>query len=469
MKKIFALILLSIGFLQLNTAVAQNVDKQTFDEAIDYLNCRIAELSMADQRGRPHYKSFKDKMVLCDMTQFEGSFHTTLQAFLKSKRLVKSMQLAQLINALKTRYESSYNKDQLYRLVVDTLMKTPTLSSFKTKHQATFSVTETQINQQVYELFRVAESDIDFDDRKITEGEVTTFTDSNEIDGNYQNLDGGKNSNNELVTDSEQKKKKRNINDNVSLTQESFFDKYRWHILGLLLLASMGYYWFTRSGSTFKGIRNPANTTNTAQPKVVSGEMGGLLSQLEELKQSEIDLQEQITQLQFKVDRFELLLNNKGIDTSMIEDEPDEVVEDVVFDDVDEKAIDDNKITDEDIETSLISTIQMAKGASFFLSMPSTDGIFNGNQATEEFKRPYSIYLFTIISEDGKQAEFKVHEDIATMIRALDSFDEYLRPACRSGSILHKNATKIITSENGLAIQEDGDWKVVTKAVIHYT
>jgi hypothetical protein len=407
-------------------------------------------------------------MVQCDLSAIQGSFNTALQSFLSRRRLINNIKLATFINALKTRYNSEYSRDQMYKLVVDTLMNTQTLISFKNSHQGTFSVVEKQVEQQIFELFRIADRDADLDNVRVNEGEVTTFTDSNEIDENYQNLDGGKRSNNELVTDSEQKKKKPTSDRTVSLTEPSFFDKYRWHILGILLIAGLGYYWFTRSSSSFSGISNPLATNNVSErPKKKTGEMQSLSSQLEDMKKSEIDLQEQITQLQFKVEKFEKLLNDKGIDTSTIEEE--ELIEDVVFDDIEEGEIDNNIIDDDDLDKSLIGAVDMTKGTHFFLSIPNADGVFDGNQATDEFKRPYSVYVFTVISDDGKQAEFKIHEDIATMIRALDNFDEYLRPACRSGSILHKNATKIITSENGLAIKEDGDWKVVTKAVIHYT
>lgn len=469
MKKIFSLLLLLLSFGS-TSLQAQDVDKQTFDEAIDYLNCRIAELSMADQRGRPHYVAFRNQMVQCDLSEIKGSFHTTLQAFLSRRRLVKSMQLATFIDALKIRYKSDYSRENMYKLVVDTLMNSQTLLDFKQKHQLTISAVETQVQQQIYELFRVADRDADIDNVRVNEGEVSTFTDSSEIDDNYQNLDGGKRSNNELVTDSEEKDKEPEGDRTVSLTEPTFFDNYRWHILGILMIAGLGYYWFTRSSSPFTSIKNPLATDNRGKgnPRISNDEVQNLRNQLEEMKQSEIDLQEQITQLQFKVEKFAELLNDKGVDTTTIIEE-EELIEDVAFDDIEEDVIDNNLIDDDDLEKSLIGTVDMAKGANFFLPIPNAEGIFDGNQATDEFKRPHSVYIFTVISDDGKQAEFKIHEDIATMIRALDNFDDYLRPACRSGSILHKNATKIITSENGLAIQEDGKWKVVTKAVIHYT
>ena len=54
------------------------------------------------------------------------------------------------------------------------------------------------------------------------------------------------------------------------------------------------------------------------------------------------------------------------------------------------------------------------------------------------------------------------------MIRALDNHEKYIKPACRSNAILHKNATKIITDKKGLAIREGDSWRVIEKAIIRY-
>ena len=102
------------------------------------------------------------------------------------------------------------------------------------------------------------------------------------------------------------------------------------------------------------------------------------------------------------------------------------------------------------------------------MAIPNENGNFDTTQVSDIFKRPNSVYEFSIISKDGNQAEFNVYDDIATMIRALDNFDKYIKPACRSNRILHKNATKIITDTKGLAIKEGNSWRVIEKAIIRY-
>ena len=99
---------------------------------------------------------------------------------------------------------------------------------------------------------------------------------------------------------------------------------------------------------------------------------------------------------------------------------------------------------------------------------PSQNGAFSVRKGRTDFKRGESVYKFDIISDDNRQAEFAIYRDIATMIRAIDNVEAYLKPVCRSNAILHISATKIITIEKGLAILEDHEWRVVKKAVIKY-
>jgi hypothetical protein len=441
------------------------VNKATYDEAVDYINCRISELSFRDQAKQPHLVDFQTASNKCDMSSFKGSFHTTLKAFLTQRSLIKNQALATYIQTLKTKYKPDYQADDLLTYLMDTLMTAPTFKTFEGKHQLSYPSMEEELTKDIFELFGLAAREVEFDDENnVIEGEIKTFTDSTNT---YLQQDGGV-ANEELYSEEGERKptiEQRN-KDNVLVNQDrSFFDKYRWAIFAILILGAIGYWWFTRGG--FSKISAPSTNNTSPKSKTSSGEVDQLNTQLDELRATGVSLQEEVDVLRFRVKEFEnRLLYKKEVDIiETIEPETDQN-QPVLIEDVKSDVISQNLILEEDNFPG--DLVKMIQGEAFFMPIPNAYGIFDLKEATAVFKRPYSVYLFKVISEDGNQAEFSIYEDIATMLRALDNFDEYLRPACRSTAILHKNATKIITEEKGLAIREGKEWKVVTKAVVRY-
>ena len=464
MKNLFKIYLV-LGLTFLTFKANAQVDKAIYDEAVDYINCRIAELSFRDQPKQPHLADFQATTQKCDMSEFKGSFHTTLKAFLTQRSLGKNQQLATYIQTLKTKYKADYQSDDLFNYLMDTLITAPTFKTFESKHQISYPRMEEELTKDIYELFGLASRNANFDDENnAIEGQVNTFTDSTNT---YLQQDGGA-ANKELYSEEgEQKPTFNQINkDNVLANQDrSFFEKYRWAIFAILILGAIGYWWFSK-GRSFSKISTPSIGNSSPRSKANATEVDELNSQLDELRTTGISLQEEVDVLRFRVKEFETRLLNKKTGDLIDAIEPEIVEsESVLIEEIGTNLIGQNVISDDDTSENLIS---MVKGEAFFMPIPSPSGIFDLREATSTFKRPYSVYLFNVTSEDGNQAEFCVHDDIATMLRALDNFDEYLRPACRSTAILHKNATKIITEENGLAIREGNEWKVVTKAVVRY-
>lgn len=441
------------------------VKKATYDEAVDYINCRIAELSFRDQPKQPHLVEFQTASNKCDMSNFKGSFYTTLKAFLTKRALGKNQQLATYVQTLKTKYKANYQADDLFNYLMDTLLTAPTFKTFESKHQISYPSLELQLTKDIYELFGLAARNVDFDDEgNAIEGETNTFTDSTNT---YVQQDGGV-ANEELYSEEGEQKPtldQRN-KDNVLANQDrSFFDKYRWAIFAILILGAIGYWWFTRGG--FSKISTPSLNNLSPKSKTNTAEVERLNEQLSELKTTGVSLQEEVDVLRFRVKDFENRLLNKKEGDLIETIEPETVEEKPLFiEDITADLISQNVISEDDNVSE--GAINMIQGEAFFMPIPNAYGVFDLGEATSVFKRPYSVYLFKIISEDGNQAEFSIYEDIATMLRALDNFNEYLRPACRSTSILHKNATKIINEEKGLAIREGKEWKVVTKAVVRY-
>ena len=456
MKSILKIICLICLTLTSFSLTAQEVDNATFNEAVDYINCKIAELSMVDQIGQPNLADYQTKAFKCDMSQFDGKFYPILNQLLADKKLGKNQQLATFINSFKTKYDNEKSADDLFSLLMEDLMIQQPIEQFKGRHSTNYPSLETEMAKSVYELFGVAARQVQPDDNSVIEQETQTFRDSSQGE-DYMHRDGGL-ANDEIIQEEEE--------DNPTMPDlaqhQSFFAKYRWYIFGFLVLFALGYFWFTRGANV--RMNNPI-TSNSSQKRASNSELGALQGQIEELQATGLTLQEEVTMLRHRINEFEARIdddvpyNNPTLDISNKETS---FIEDINEDAIHQNIIDDN---DEELETG---GIPMTKGTAFFMPIPTINGVFTMDEATTIFKRPYSVYIFTITSADGKQAEFKIYEDIATMIRALDKYDEYVRPACRSQAILHKSATKIITEDHGLAIKDGNAWKVVTKAVVRY-
>lgn len=461
----------------------QTVSQATFNEAIDYLNCKVAELSMKDQPGQPHYAIYIKTTNNCELDPNSESFYTVLKNFLNGRRLGKSQKLAAFINGLKSKYSTTYIATEQYALVIDTLMMTAPIQAFRKNHQTTFPAMQTDVERFVFERFGLATTNVD--NSAPIEGEVNNFGDTSDA---YINQDGGA-SNNELSTDTDQIN--REPDEEYSSNEPSLFEKNRWYILGFLLIGMLGWFWWQRREQLRMNVPNLQLQGNLA---AIRGEIDSIKTQIEALKQQGNALQGEVERLRFRVNDFEQhyintpLLNpptttkekaeaakeadhsfviinsnndNSNANDSSVEDEAilQEVIEDNIISDEDELATNEANFT----------AVDLVAGTTFYLSIPAENGLFDSREATEVFKRPHSVYEFKIANDNNQKATFQIYDDIATMIRALDNYDEFLRPACRSNAILHKNATKIITSERGTAVYEGGYWRVVRKAVIHYS
>lgn len=461
----------------------QSVDKKTFEEAVDYINCKLAELSFKDQVRQPNLAEYQKVTAFCNLSEEDNDFYQKiLLAFLESKKdLQKNVALAKSVNTLKTNYKANYDSDEMSRLVLDTLMKKVFIANFIARHQSSYITVEPQLKKTITESF--ARGDVEFvpTDEGVAERDVINFRDTSR--NNYSNLDG-KGSNAEIEHDDFEERPDENSPEYDSDGSKTFFEKYSRVILLLILGFALVYFWFSRYGGSFFKIKKPEILGSTTKG-VDNAELAKIKTQLEGLKSTSSSLQEEMSLLRY---RFEELENQLDVPTFEEEEEED-------FD----NQYDNHEITQEDIleietpadkaitfnfeeegieedieaetETDIIanSTENAAANLSFFMTIPDANGHFDETQATENFKRPISVYQFKVISKDGNQAEFVIYQDIATMIRALDNFEEYLKPACRSNSILHKNATKINTVEKGLAIKEGNRWRVIQKAVISYS
>lgn len=94
----------------------------------------------------------------------------------------------------------------------------------------------------------------------------------------------------------------------------------------------------------------------------------------------------------------------------------------------------------------------------FFLSTPNSDGSFNESSASSTFKDGASIYRF--IKVGNNKVKFQIEEKDASAKLALQYPDKNIDPVCDAVNAFNPKATRIITVEQGEAELQNGKWVV---------
>ena len=476
MKKHFHHIIILLLFPIL--AFSQNVEKQKYTAVIDYINCKCTELSFKDQPRQPNLQSFQKITNYCDIRELNSDFYqNVLIKYLNDKGLFKNEVLAKGINTYKVEYKSNYTPEELGKFVVDTLMRKRGMTTFKGKHQLSYPTLEAQIRKTTFEYLGYKKNtNVAVNNEAEVVGETKSFMDSTKTD-KYIHQDGGDKANSEVEID-EMEESERDYDHNYEEEEhKSVFEKYRGYLLFGIIGIGLALYWMNRFGGGYLATIFQSKQNQTESQTSMQGDFKKVKEQLTELRITSISIQEEMNRLRFRFNELESKVEGRysaeplsqedielekedfeAIDMSKESSSGDDIL--FNYDDVNQDAIDD------DIDPT--SSEYTGIGMIFFMSIPNENGKFDATQVSDVFKRPRSVYEFSITSKDGNQAEFSIYDDIATMIRALDNFDEYIKPACRSNSILHKNATKVITEQKGFAIKKGNSWRVIEKAIIRY-
>lgn len=94
----------------------------------------------------------------------------------------------------------------------------------------------------------------------------------------------------------------------------------------------------------------------------------------------------------------------------------------------------------------------------FFLSTPNSDGSFNESSSSSTYKDGATIYRFTKIGNN--RAKFQIDEKDASARLALQYPDKNIDPVCDAVNAFNPKATRIITVEQGEAELQNGKWIV---------
>ena len=101
----------------------------------------------------------------------------------------------------------------------------------------------------------------------------------------------------------------------------------------------------------------------------------------------------------------------------------------------------------------------------YYLSKPDENDCFT--RVSDQFEPGNSLFVLT--TTDNKHGEFQVIDNRDVYRFALMMPSENLLQACSGNSIqVSTGMSRIITDRPGEAHYENGQWRVVVKAIIHY-
>lgn len=148
-------LLIVVMLLMALTTFSQTVEKIVFERAVDYINCEIIRVSLADQTGQAHIPAF-NKEIGNHNRNFED-----LVVFLKTRPtgvMTKNLELSFFINSYKEKYDPTLTNSELYEILKSGLFKESAIQNFKIKHETSFPIFESNVNDYLTNLLSLKET-----------------------------------------------------------------------------------------------------------------------------------------------------------------------------------------------------------------------------------------------------------------------------------------------------------------------
>lgn len=455
--------------LLIYTSLSGQDNQAKYYRAVDIMTYEFAYQSLKDQKDSPFLVDYENEFPNHG-EDLAGVFFSELSVFLTQKDLTSTLKLCNTINNFKNRFNTDFaNRDagdyEDVNEVLRKILSQASIQSFKARHRSTYSGLSSRIEQKIMRLYG-EDNGVEMEDEetnsipptqpetrqsvtpnpKLTPKPAPKPKDENPFDDLPVDNTPDEFDENEFTPNPPNVR--NNESDFKPIQQSSPFigkQELFW-LFAMMMFGLFGLF----------VIRN-AVPQRYDGPLIADEETMNLLKNLQKemgsLENQNDALEEELTRLKYRIKQFE--------EKNIIYDPPE----------LSKKSIEAHKNGDlppEMTEIPLPPPVKTLISTLFYMPIPASNGTFQGSLAEDEFKRAESVYQFEITNDEGTMATFAVHEDIATMIRALDDPDRYLKPACRSNSIPHISATKIITNENGLAIKNGDNWRVQRKAMIRY-
>lgn len=422
---------------------AQTDSRTLFNQSIDYINCEFARQSIKES-DKDIYERYIAEFPNCG--GIGDDFAPKLYAFLKENNMSGTKKLASTINAFKKEYNNEFtpgdeiDEEDIYNVIEKKLFSIPKIRDFKQNHPSSFpTLRQNIINQLQMNLVP---------DLMIENGQDDVVAVPELTENEYAEPD--ENSDYDYVEELENNNPNRFTSRDYSGSGIISRRDILW-LFSLLMFGLLAFY-FIRSVMPRYTVSQDLQSVQIDDDET-KALLEKLSKRINDLKEEHHDLREEFNQLNFRYDNLDKTTDFKKNATDIITEQVEQTIEE-------NAAIEPEIDLFEEATNTLIHE--------FYFPIPEQDGSFNMKEMAEEFRRTETVYKFRLLDDTGTQAEFEIIDDVATMLRALDDPDTYLKPACRSNAIIPISATKIVTDEKGLAIYNNNEWQVVRKALIHY-
>lgn len=404
-------ILIISGLLLYHITWAQ-VSKESFERAVDFLNCKTVELTLPNE-NLAKYK---------EQCSCEEASYTHINKFLTSiGKHDKTIALSDEIESLKKSFNTNWKREEVVGFLTETIF------SDKTKYQ--------KINEFANKPERKGKVFDEYKEKLKAElpGKLKDIIqEKNSIESNLENTK----KTDDIISDIEQ----RIIDIERNQTSKGWFGG----ITSQLIVVSIGIS-VLFSILTFLIIkyRNDSNGEIPNQikeyvKKKIGEETFNRPQVYYQSNPSDLrDINNRIRDLEYQINN----LNNK---LSALTQVPEFTT----------------KNTPQ--ETKSIET----KLDTFYLSTPNSDGSFNATSSTNSYNRGASIYRFS--KTENSKANFQIDEKDDSIKLALQFPDKNIDPVCDAENAFNPKSTRIVTVQPGEAELQGNTWVVSSKAKIRY-
>lgn len=412
MKNILILIILQLSCFGLINA--QSVTEESYQKAIDYLNCKSVELSLESDTA--NLKIFKSK---CNCDEIDLHDYSKITESINRKN-DRTLDLSKEIDNLKKEYNSQKNKPDLIKYLTQNIFSTNTLlKNFKNKHSENFVLYIGDLKNKLNDILK---------DNNLTAQDIDSQVYNNstlpqDIEIRIQKLEEGQENIGFLGT----------MGDYLILICI---------ILLLIIFYTKSYNKIIQG--VIKSKRIKELIIDSIENNIKSAATSFSIPTRNEVSKDEIrDINNRIRDLEASIQNLTNKLSEGNQPPSI------------------------GQSGSGNINISGGNTIiKDTEQNYFYLSTPNTDGSFNESSASPNFKEGASIYRFTKLNPN--KAIFQIDDRESSIRLALQFPDKSIDPVCDATNAFNPKAIKIKTDQPGEVELQNGKWRVTKKSKIRY-
>jgi hypothetical protein len=407
------IVLLFTALFLFGFAKAQ-VSKDSYEKAVDFLNCKTVALSLKDDKNLLEFQ----KKCPCRTTTY-----AEINQFLTSIKLDATIALSNEVEGLKSSFIGNWKKEDVVYFLTESIFND------KVKFQKIFAFAEKRKGLPEFDDFKASVKAELANMLSVTVSrETVTLINTSIEQTNFEERI--------LILEKNQKAQKDSKGILGGLTDYLILFSVLLGIIALLLVLRKQSTESSYDLLINKLIRSQRMNNHFQSQQSVFRSTAGNNSSSAELR----DANNRIRDLEMQIEKIKSQINTS-------------------------RPVSSN--TSQTIQPTCQEVKQPEVVAqTFFLSTPNTDGSFNESSSSSTYKDGATIYRFTKIGNN--RAKFQIDERDASARLALQYPDKNIDPVCDAINAFNPKASKITTVEQGEAELIGQKWIVNYKAKIRY-